>query len=154
MFFPNKLAAIKEAARVLKPGSKFYFNIWDSYDHNDFIRVVNDELRAIFPDAPPDFFNTPYGYHRIDEVRALIAEAGFGDVNISILPRSCTADVARDVALGYVLGTPVRLQIVQKDSVALEKVVDRVEDVVANHFGNSPSESKMQAVVFSAQLPT
>ena len=38
MFFPNKRTAFAEAWRVLKPGGRFVFNVWDRLDRN----VLND----------------------------------------------------------------------------------------------------------------
>ncbi len=153
MFFTDKLAALRETARVLKPGRRFLFNIWDSLDRNGFVKAVHEELAATFPDDPPKFFDTPYGYYRIDEVKNVLEKAGFGEVEISVLPKPCTAKAARDVALGYVLGTPVRLQISEKVSGDLTEVVARVEQAVATKFGSSPAVSEMQAIVFSALLP-
>jgi len=153
MFFPDKLVALQECARVLKPGGKFYFNIWDSFEHNHFIRTVNREITACLPKNPPDFFNTPYGYFDIDLVKNILFEAGFSDIDISVLPRTSTAEEARQVALGYVLGTPVRLEIEKYAPESLHSIVDRVERAVGKEFGFNPSSAKMQAVVFTAHLP-
>jgi len=111
MFFPDKLTALREAARVLKADGVFLFNIWDSFEHNHLIRTVDRTIAKHLPESPPDFFNTPYGYHDIDVIKNLLYEAGFGDLEISVLPRTSKAETAQNVALGYVLGTPVRLQI-------------------------------------------
>lgn len=150
MFFPDKLAALQEAARVLKTDGVFLFNIWDSLEHNHLIRTVNKTLAEHFPESPPDFFNTPYGFHDIDLIKNLLNEAGFGDLEISVLPRTSKAETAQHVALGYVLGTPVRLQIEKGAPESLPDIVDAVEQAVSAEFGNTKINAKMQAIVFQA----
>jgi SAM-dependent methyltransferase len=150
MFFPDKLLSLQEAARVLKPGGKFYFNIWDSFDHNHLIQTVNKSIAEYLPDNPPDFFNVPYGYYEIDVIKNLLFEAGFADIEISVLPRVSATDEARDVAMGYVMGSPVRLQIEQCAPESLSKIVDAVEHAVGRKFGYKSVKAKMQAIVFTA----
>jgi len=150
MFFPDKATTLQEVARVLKPGGTFVFSLWDSYAHNDLIRTVNDTLTNLFPTNPPPFFDTPYGYYRIDEVKTLLGDAGFGDVEISILPRTSRCETARQVALGYILGTPVCVQIAERGGYAVEEVVNIVERAICETYGQSTIRAKMQAIVFKA----
>jgi SAM-dependent methyltransferase len=150
MFFPDKLASLREAARVLKTNGVFLFNIWDSFEHNHLIRTVNKTISEQLPESPPDFFNTPYGYYSIDVIKDLLYQAGFGDVEISVLPRTSKADTAKNVALGYVLGSPVRLQIEKCAPGSLSDIVDAVERAISSEFGNTNIRAKMQAVVFRA----
>ena len=150
MFFPDKLLSLQEAARVLKPGGKFYFNIWDSFDHNHLVQTVNKTIVEYLPDNPPDFYNVPYGYYEIDVIKNLLFEAGFADIEISVLPRVSATDEARNVAMGYVMGSPVRLQIEQCAPESLSKIVDAVEQAVGEKFGFKSVKAKMQAIVFTA----
>ena len=150
MFFPDKQAALKEVARVLKPGGVFVFNIWDSYEHNHFIQTVNETLFRLFPEDPPPFFDVPYGYYQIDEVKGLLGQTGFSDIEIAVLPRDSLAETARQVALGYILGTPVCIQIAERGGIEVEKIVDIVEGDICQTYGRSSISAKMQAIVFKA----
>jgi ubiquinone/menaquinone biosynthesis C-methylase UbiE len=40
MFFPDKGAAYREARRVLKPGDRFVFNVWDRIAENEIAHTV------------------------------------------------------------------------------------------------------------------
>jgi len=80
-------------------------------------------------------------------------EAGFGDIEISVLPRTSTADEARHVAVGYILGTPDRLQIEQRAPESISQIVDAVEKAIGEEFGYTSVRAKMQAIVFQAHYP-
>ena len=56
MFFPDKVQGYTEARRVLKPGGRFFFNVWDRIEANEFADVITQELAAVFPNDPPRFW--------------------------------------------------------------------------------------------------
>jgi hypothetical protein len=51
------------------------------------------------------------------------------------------------------LGTPVCIQIAEREGFEVEKVVDVVEDVICETYGRSSISAKMQAIVFKAHFP-
>jgi ubiquinone/menaquinone biosynthesis C-methylase UbiE len=150
MFFPNKLAAMREVVRVLKPGGTFLFNVWDSYEHNHLIRTVNETIAACLPNDPPTFFDVPYGYYQLDNIKTCLGQAGFGDIDIAVLPRASRCEEARHVALAYVLGTPVRGQIEARRPESLPAIVDAVEHAIGKAYGYASINAKMQAMVLKA----
>jgi hypothetical protein len=52
--------------------------------------------------------------------------------------------------MGYVMGTPARLQIEQSAPESLSKIVDAVEHAVGKEFGYKSVKARMQAIVFTA----
>jgi hypothetical protein len=85
MFFPEKDKAYREAFRVLSPGGRYVFNIWDSFDHNPFGRLAHETIGGFFADDKPTFYLTPFGYAPIDPIKASFMAAGFRDIVISVL---------------------------------------------------------------------
>jgi len=64
MLFPDSAAAFAEAARVLRHGGVFLFNVWDCLAANEFADAVTRAMAAPFPDDPPMFPDrTPHGYY-------------------------------------------------------------------------------------------
>ena len=49
MFFPDKVQGYKEARRVLRPGGRFLFNVWDRIAENEFADVVTQALAEALP---------------------------------------------------------------------------------------------------------
>ena len=78
MFFNPKPDAFAEARRVLRPGGRLLFSVWDDLEHNEFAAAVNHALRRHFPDEPPQFLErAPYGYHDRETIIADLRVGGF-----------------------------------------------------------------------------
>ena len=80
MFFPDKPASYREAARVLKQGGRYIFNVWGSMSENPFSEMAHNVAAQFFPDNPPGFYEVPFHYGDVEAVRADLAEGGWHDV--------------------------------------------------------------------------
>jgi SAM-dependent methyltransferase len=63
MFVPDKVTAIRETYRVLKPGGRFVFNVWDAIERNDFAYLAHKTITSFFENDPPIFYEVPFSFH-------------------------------------------------------------------------------------------
>ncbi len=151
MFFPDKDRAYREALRVLKPGGRYVFNVWDAIEANEFADAVTQALAEMFPEDPPRFLaRTPHGYHDADGIRAALHAAGFADVAVEAVEARSSAPSACEPAVAYCQGTPLRNEIEARDAARLEEATDRATNALACRFGNGPIDGRIRAFVFTA----
>ncbi len=150
MFFPDKVAGYREARRVLKPGGRFIFNVWDSLAHNPVAAVVSDAVAALFPADPPGFLaRTPHGYSDVAAVRADLAQAGFAAPTVETLKLACRAASHRDLATGFCQGSPLRNEIEARVSDGTEAAVEAAVAALTRRFGPGALDATMQAHIFT-----
>jgi ubiquinone/menaquinone biosynthesis C-methylase UbiE len=151
MFFPDRVKGYAEARRVLMPGGRLFFNVWDRIEDNEFADVVTQALAEVFPDDPPLFMaRTPHGYHDPDLIRSDLQSAGFRDITIEALEHVSRASSPREPAVAYCQGTPLRSEIEARGAPGLEVVTDRAEEALAQRFGSGAVEGRIRALVISA----
>jgi SAM-dependent methyltransferase len=100
MFLPDPARGFAEAHRVLAPGGVLLANAWLALDENPAHQAMQDELARMFPDSPPRFLDTPYGYHDHQRIREDAAAGGFAEVELETVRAQTHAQSALEFALG------------------------------------------------------
>ncbi|MEU7812668.1 class I SAM-dependent methyltransferase [Pseudonocardia sp. NPDC049154] len=150
MFFPDRAAAYAEVRRVLTPGGRFLFTAWDEVKAHAFADALCAGLRAAFPADPPPFVErVPHGYTDPERIRADLAGAGFGDVDVERVMRTGTAPSAAAVAVGFCTGTPLRAQIEERGGSAA--ALRTVGDTMTALLGPGEVRGEMAAYVVEAR---
>ena len=151
MFFPDKVRGYAESHRVLKPDGHFLFSVWDSISENEFADVVTQALGELLgPDAPDFMVRTPHGYHDTARIEAELAAAGFAAISVETVQHASRAASARDAAIAYCQGTPIRNEIDARFPGRHEEATQFVAAVLARRFGKGAITGRMQAHVFAA----
>ena len=151
MFFPDKRRAFSEAYRVLKPGGRFLFNVWDRIEENEFADIVVKSVATLFPDNPPMFLaRTPYGHYDTAALEAQLRAVGFATVTTETVARESRAPSALSVAIGYCQGSPMRAEIEAHDPDRLAQATDFAAGAITNRFGSGPVSGKIRAHIITA----
>lgn len=150
MFFPDKAKSYREVHRVLTPGGRYFFSVWDAHRHNVFARILHDGLAAHFPTDPPRFFEVPFAYYAIDPIKDVLAEAGFTDLRVAVLSHVKEVPDLSAFARGQVYGSPVFDQIGARGGNP-DAVVATFETALHREFGKNPSRMPLQTIAFEAK---
>ena len=148
MFFPDRVLGFAEARRMLRPGGRFLFNVWDSHERNPLVGCVHRAVGALHPDDPPGFLELPFSYHDTNLIESELRKAGFKDIKAEVQPMTCTAPSARHVALAFTAGTPLAPQLAERGGI--EPGTDAAEEAVREFVGDGPVSAPMQAITFTA----
>jgi ubiquinone/menaquinone biosynthesis C-methylase UbiE len=151
MFFPDRVAAHRQALRVLKPDGRYIFSVWDSLSHNPVTDIVVNAMAARYPQDPPKFLaRTPHGYHDETAIHADLAAAGFTKVSIETVTLPSRAESHRDPAIGFCQGTPMRSEIEALAPDDVHAATDAAAAALAAHYGAGAIEAPMQAKIVTA----
>ena len=148
MFFPDKDKGYREAHRVLVGGGRYLFSVWDSHRYNPIGRLITETLAGLFPHDPPQFYQVPFSYHRLDPIKDSLAAAGFTDFRIAVLSLSKIVPDVATYAQALVRGNPLIDQIRARGGVDPESVIEELVEALPRQFGTNPTRIPLQAIVW------
>jgi SAM-dependent methyltransferase len=150
MFLPNKVQGFREARRVLDAGGLLLANVWQALEANPAVEIINTALAELFPDEPPRFLDTPYGYHDSERIHADMSAAGWEGVQLDDVSVRSSAPSAGDFAAGFALGTPLTHDLAERgaDSDAVTHALTAA--LISAGGDQRPFEPLLAATVISA----
>ena len=151
MFVPDKVKANAEARRVLRPGGRYLLVIWNSVDRNLATKVAGAAVAELFPDDPTAFYERiPFRYHDIALIEHDLLAAGFTDIEFETVELRSRAASARDAAIGLTQGTPMRSEIEQRGSDALDRATEAAAEALRQFETADGFDAPMSAHLVTA----
>lgn len=134
MFFPDRVAALREARRVLMENGLLLFNVWDRIEHHLPAAVNAQVMRSLIPAEAPGF-EVPFQMYETEGLRKLLKAAGFAEVRMETKRFPIKDADPRKIAIGQVRGTH-RSTLIEKAGIPLETAIDKVAQALADAGGN------------------
>ncbi|MGH8980187.1 MAG: class I SAM-dependent methyltransferase [Acidimicrobiales bacterium] len=151
-FVPDRAGALKEMARVLRPGGMAGVAVWQLSDRVEPFAVYAEALEACgVPEPFPHAYDTSVFTMAAEEVGEVFGAAGFEDVDVRL--EQLVLDwpsVGR--AVGGIAGTPYGPVLAGLDDEVRRAVLDELEKAMTGPVGD-PVAHVMVAVLASGRRP-
>jgi ubiquinone/menaquinone biosynthesis C-methylase UbiE len=143
-FFPDKVSALTEVRRVLKPGGRLVLTAWRSIDRSPGVAALQHALERHAPDAAPML---PLGFSLSDaeELRTYLSKAGFSDAKITIVVGSARFTGVDDFLRRYLGGLPIAGLIAGLPAERRAAIAADVSDALRDHVDD-------EGIVFPTEI--
>ena len=149
MFFPDKERSCREAHRVLVPGGRYLFSVWDSHRHNPFGRVTHGVAGNFFPADPPQFYEVPFACHSIDRIKESLVDAGFTDIKVDVVAFEKEIPDVASFARGLIYGNPLIDEIRLRGGTDPDQIVSALTAALGREFASG--RMPLQAILFNTR---
>jgi ubiquinone/menaquinone biosynthesis C-methylase UbiE len=148
---PDRVRTFQEVRRVMKPGGRFVFSVLGALHHNPVAECLQNALEAFVLGDPPQYIvHCLHGYADNEAIDDDLTTAGFTEAIYTTVELPFAAASAADVAAGYCLGTPLRMELEARTGGDIEPILQAVTQALQKRFGPGAINAPMRGHIISA----
>lgn len=150
-FFPDRPAALREMHRVLVSGGRVGLMVWRGIEHSPGFDILAAALaRHVSPEAA-GIMRAPFGLAEAEELRELMAAAGFRDITIRPVAGTVRFPSVARFVQDYVAGSPLAGHVAKVSDEARAALVGEVGDALRSHLAGGALAFPIEAHLASAR---
>jgi ubiquinone/menaquinone biosynthesis C-methylase UbiE len=150
-FFPDQPSALREMHRVLAPNGRLGLAVWRGLEHQPFYAALAEALERYVSSEAAASLRAAFTLRNRNDIRALVAGAGFHDIRIRIRSRLTRYPSLAEYVLGYLSGTPMAGPVAALDEVPRTEMVEYVCSSLAEYVDDDGMAAPWEAHLVTAQ---
>jgi len=144
-------AALTEMHRMLRASGRLVLSVWRPIQYNPSHAVFANVLERHVSAAAGATRRAPFTLSNRDEIRALVAGAGFHEIVVRLDARVARFPAAEAMIRIMMAGTPLATAMAEADPAVLQTVIAKVTEGVAAYEDDQGLALPMQAWVVTAK---
>jgi ubiquinone/menaquinone biosynthesis C-methylase UbiE len=132
-FFPDKVGALREMHRVLKPRGSLGVCVWRSIEHSPLLSAISDALKLHASEDIAGGFGVPFAFGDRLALEAAISDAGFQEIECRVDEVVRTLLRAEESIPGLLASTPIGPRVASLSEEFRDAIVEHVAGTLSEY---------------------
>lgn len=150
-FFPDRPVALREMNRVLVSGGRLALMVWRGIEHCPGFKALAVALGRHVSTQAGDIMRTPFSLADAEELRTLIADAGFRDISIRPVAGTVRFPSPTRLVQDYAVGSPLAGHVAKASDEAKAALIGEVDEALQSYVVEGVLDFPIEAHLASAR---